>query len=100
MFRAHLGPSVIVWLIQLGIGIGVTIVLLIVGVVLAIAVAIPTVALFAAELMGAAIVLLVVAALVLVPLFLVVLGALGTFTHSVWTLAYLRLGRIEQPEAA
>ena len=100
MFRAHLGPSVITWLIQLGIGIGMTIVLLIVGVVLAVAVAIPTIALFAAEFSAAAIVVLVVAALVLVPLFLVLLGALGTFTHSVWTLAYLRLGRAGPSDAA
>lgn len=98
MFRAHLGPSLLVWLIQLGITIGVTIVALVLVVGLTLAVAVPTIALFAADLAAAAIAVLVLAALILIPLFLVVLGALGTFTHSVWTLAYLRLARgDEQP---
>ncbi len=92
MFRAHLGPSLLTWLIQLGVSIGLTIVLVIAGLVLAVAVAVPTIALFAADLAAAAIAVLALAALILFPLFLVLFGALGTFTHSVWTLAYLRLG--------
>ncbi len=95
MFRAHLGPTLLTWLIQLGVSIGATIVLVIVGLVLAVVVAVPTIALFAADLAAAAIAVLALAALILIPLFLVLFGALGTFTHSVWTLAYLRLGRLE-----
>jgi len=97
MFRAHLGPSLLVWLILLGISFGVTIVLFILGLVLGVVVAVPTIALFAADVVAGAIAILVLAALILIPLFLVLFGALGTFTHSVWTLAYLRLGREEQP---
>jgi hypothetical protein len=93
LFRAHLGPSLLTWLILLGIAIGATIALVIVGIVLGIAVAVPTIALFAAEVPAAAIAILVLAALVLIPLFLLFIGALGAFTHSVWTLTYLRLGR-------
>ena len=99
MFRAHLGPALLTWLIQLGVSIGATIVLVIVGLVLAVVVAVPTIALFAADLAAAAIAVLALAALVLIPLFLVLFGALGTFTHSFWTLAYLRLGREGQQPA-
>ena len=99
MFRAHLGPTLLTWLIQLGVSIGATIVLVIVGLVLAVVVAVPTIALFAADLAAAAIAVLALAALVLIPLFLVLFGALGTFTHSFWTLAYLRLGREGQQPA-
>ena len=91
MFRAHLGPGLLVWLIQLGITIGVTIAAFVLIVGLTLAVSIPTIALFAADLPAAAIAMIALAALILIPLLLVVLGALGTFTHSVWTLAYLRL---------
>ncbi len=99
MFRTHLGPTLLTWLIQLGVSIGATIVVVIVGLVLAVVVAVPTIALFAADLAAAAIAVLALAALILIPLFLVLFGALGTFTHSVWTLAYLRLGREGQQPA-
>jgi hypothetical protein len=33
----------------------------------------------------------VVAGLILLPLFIVAIAILGTFNHSYWTLAYLRL---------
>ncbi|CAA9480420.1 MAG: hypothetical protein AVDCRST_MAG45-125 [uncultured Solirubrobacterales bacterium] len=99
MFRAQLGPSLLVWLIQFGITIGVTIVTLVLVLGLTLAVAVPTIALFAADLAAAGIAALVLAALILIPLFLAVIGALGTFTHSIWTLAYLRLGRGGQQPA-
>ena len=99
MFRTHRGPTLLTWLIQLGVSIGATIVLVIVGLVLAVVVAVPTITLFAADLAAAAIAVLALAALVLIPLFLVLFGALGTFTHSFWTLAYLRLGREGQQPA-
>ena len=59
MFRAHLlGPALLTWLIQLGVSIGATIVVVIVGLVLAVVVAVPTIALFAADLVTAAIAVL------------------------------------------
>ncbi len=100
MFRAHLGPSVLVWLIQLGIAIGIAIVLFVVFLVVGLVVAIPAIALFSADLTAGGIAVIVVAALVVIPLVVVLIGALGTFTHSIWTLAYLRLRRLETPRPA
>ncbi len=51
----------------------------------------PTIALAIAGYSTAAIVTGVIAALILVPLLLVATGAVGTFNHAYWTLAYLRL---------
>jgi hypothetical protein len=51
----------------------------------------PTIILALAEYTTAAIIAGVVAGLILVPLGLVASGAWGTFSHSFWTLAYLRL---------
>ena len=52
---------------------------------------IPTIALAVAGYSTAAIVAGVVAGVILVPLLLVATGAIGTFSHAYWTLAYLRL---------
>ena len=91
LFRQNLGRSLLVWLIQLGLmlgaGIALIIALLIVGLVLAL----PAIILLATGYSMAAIVAGVVAALILLPLFVVAVGILGTFNHSYWTLAYLRL---------
>jgi hypothetical protein len=91
LFRRHLGSSLLVWLIQLGImlgaGIALIIALLIVGVVLFL----PTIFLAVAGYTAAAIIAGVVAGLILLPLLIVATAILGTFNHSYWTLAYLRL---------
>jgi len=91
LFRRHIGRSLLVWLIQLGImlgaGIALIIALLIVGVVLFL----PTIILAVAGYTTAAIIAGVVAGLILLPLLIVATAILGTFNHSYWTLAYLRL---------
>jgi hypothetical protein len=91
LFRQNLGRSLLVWLIQLGLmlgaGIALVIALLVVGLVLFL----PTIVLAAAGYSTAAIIAGVVAGLILLPLFIVAVAILGTFNHSYWTLAYLRL---------
>ena len=52
---------------------------------------IPTIALAVAGYSTAAIIAGVIAGVILVPLLLVATGAIGTFSHAYWTLAYLRL---------
>ena len=91
IFRRNIGRSLLILLIQFGISIGLAIAfflaLLIVGLVLFI----PTIALAVAGYSTAAIVAGVIAGVILVPLLLVATGAIGTFSHAYWTLAYLRL---------
>ena len=91
IFRRNMGRSLLILLIQFGLSIGIAIAfflaLLIVGLILFI----PTIALAAAGYSTAAIVAGVIAGVILVPLLLVATGAIGTFSHAYWTLAYLRL---------
>jgi hypothetical protein len=91
IFRRNIGRSLLILLIQFGISIGIAIAfflaLLIVGLVLFI----PTIALAVAGYSTAAIIAGVIAGVILVPLLLVATGAIGTFSHAYWTLAYLRL---------
>ena len=91
LLRRNLGRSLLVWLIQLGIMIAAGIALLIALVIVGLMLFLPTILLAVAELTTAAIVAGVVAGLILVPLLIVALAVLGTFNHSYWTLAYLRL---------
>jgi hypothetical protein len=91
IFRRNIGRSLLILLIQFGLSIGIAIAfflaLLIVGLVLFI----PTIALAVAGYSTAAIIAGVIAGVILVPLLLVATGAIGTFSHAYWTLAYLRL---------
>jgi hypothetical protein len=91
IFRRNIGRSLLILLIQFGISIGIAIAfflaLLIVGLVLFI----PTIALAVAGYSTVAIITGVIAGVILVPLLLVATGAIGTFSHAYWTLAYLRL---------
>ena len=103
LFRRTLGKSLLVWLIQLAVSIGVGIALLIALLLVGFVLALPAIILAVAGYTTAAIVAGVVAALILLPILLVAAGALGTFGHSYWTLAYLRLvapaeGATPQPE--
>jgi hypothetical protein len=104
LFRRTLGKSLLVWLIQLAILIGVGIALLIALLLVAFFLALPAIILAVAGYTTAAIVAGIVAALILLPILIVVAGAFGTFGHSYWTLAYLRLaaplaeGATPQPE--
>jgi hypothetical protein len=92
LFRHNIGSSLLLWLIQLGISIGIGIafilLLLIVGLILAlpvIALAVPGYT-TAAWIVGG-----IEGLLILLPILLVAAGAIGTFSHAYWTLAYLRL---------
>jgi hypothetical protein len=100
LFRRNLGRSLLVWLINLGLAIGIGIALLILALIVGLILFLPTIALGLAGYSTAALVTGAVAALILVPLLLVASGAIGTFNHSYWTLAYLRLdSRDATPEA-
>ena len=88
------------WFISLGLAIGIGIALLILALIVGLILFLPTIALGLAGYSTAALVTGAVAALILVPLLLVASGAIGTFNHSYWTLAYLRLdSRDATPEA-
>ena len=100
LFRRNMGRSLLILLIQFGISIGIAIAfflaLLIVGLVLAL----PAIALAVAGSTTGAIIAGVIAAVILIPLLLVATGAIGTFSHAYWTLAYLRLTAGTTPPTA
>lgn len=91
LFRRNIGRSLLVWLIavalSIGIGIAMLIVLLLAGLILFL----PTILLAFNEFATAAVVSGVIAGLILLPILLVLSGAVGAFSHAYWTLAYLRL---------
>ena len=91
IFRRNLGRSLLLWLIQLGLSIGIGIAFLLVLLIVGLVLAIPAIALAIAGYTTAAIIAGVIAGLILIPILLVATGAIGTFSHSYWTLAYLRL---------
>jgi hypothetical protein len=91
LFKQNLGRSLLVWLIQLGVMLGAGIALLIALLIVGLILFLPTILLAVASYTAAAIIAGVVAGLVLLPLFVVAVAILGTFNHSYWTLAYLRL---------
>ena len=100
LFRRNLGKSVLLMLIQFGIGFAVAIVLFIATTVAGLLISIPVTALTSAGSGTAAVVVVTVVSslIVSVPLF-ILSGALGTFNHSYWTLAYLRLKSLgREPE--
>lgn len=91
LFRRNIGRSLLVWLIavalSIGIGIAMLVVLLLAGLILFL----PTILLAFSEYATAAVVTGVIAGLILLPVLLVLSGAVGAFSHAYWTLAYLRL---------
>ena len=91
LFRRNVGKSLLVVLISIGLAIGVGIAFFIVLLIVGLILFLPTIALALAGYSTAAIVAGVIAALILVPLLFVATGAIGTFNHAYWTLAYLRL---------
>jgi hypothetical protein len=91
LFRRTLGTSLLVWLIQLGLMLGAGIALILALLVVGFVLFLPTIILAVVGASTAAIVAGVVAGLILLPLFVVGVAILGTFNHSYWTLAYLRL---------
>jgi hypothetical protein len=91
LFRRNLGRSLLLWLIQIGLSIGIAIAFILVLLIVGLVLFIPTIILAIAGYSTAAIIAGVIAGLILLPLLLVVAGAIGTFSHAYWTLAYLRL---------
>jgi hypothetical protein len=91
LFRRNIGRSLLLWLIHLGLSIGIGIALILVLLIVGLVLAIPAIALAVAGYTTAAIVAGVIALVILIPLLLVATGAIGTFSHAYWTLAYLRL---------
>jgi membrane-anchored glycerophosphoryl diester phosphodiesterase (GDPDase) len=91
IFRRNIGRSLLILLIQFGLSIGITIALFLALLIVGLVLAIPAIALVAAGYTTAAIIAGVIAAVILIPLLLVATGAIGTFSHAYWTLAYLRL---------
>lgn len=86
----------LLWLIQFVLVIAAGNALVIAAILLGLVPFIPTIILSIAEYATAAILASVVARLILLPVLLVATGILGTFNHSYWTLAYLRLTSLVQ----
>ena len=91
LFRHNIGRSLLLWLIQLGLSIGIGIAFILLLLIVGLILALPAIALAVAGYSTAAIIAGVIAGLILLPLLLVATGAIGTFSHAYWTLAYLRL---------
>jgi MFS family permease len=103
LFWRNLGRSLLLWLIQVVLMLAAGIALVIAAILVGLALFIPTIILAVAEYATAAILTGVVAGLSLLPILLVASAILGTFNHSYWTLAYLRLstpvgGATPQPD--
>lgn len=100
LFRRNIGSSLLVWLIRLALMFALGIALLLAVAIVGLILFLPTIALAFAELTTAAVIAGVIAGIILLALFFVASGALGTFGSAYWTLAYLRLGEPEaEPEA-
>lgn len=91
LFSRNLGRSLLIWLIQVAISIGVGIVMLIVFLILGLILIGPAVWLFFADYTAASIAVGAIGFLLFLIPYLVISGAIGTFNHAYWTLAYLRL---------
>jgi hypothetical protein len=91
LFRRNLGRSLLIWLIQAAISIGVWIVALIIFLILGFVLIGPAVLLFTADNISASIVVGIIGGLLFLIPYLLISGAVGTFNHAYWTLAYLRL---------
>jgi hypothetical protein len=90
-FRRNIGRSLLLWLILIGLSLGIGIAFLLVAAIVALVLAIPAIALAVAGSSTGAWIAGGIALLFFVPLFLVAAGAIGTFSHAYWTLAYPRL---------
>lgn len=99
IFRGNIGRSLLVWLINIGLSIAMGIAILIAAVIVGLILFAPTIALAFAEYATAAIITGIVAGLILIPLFIVASAALGTFGHTYWTLAYLRVSTPAEPNS-
>lgn len=91
LFRSRVGTSLLVFLLAIAIAIGALLALFIAAALVGLVLGLPAIGLLIAGLQTAAIVAGGVALLILLPLMLAAAGAVGTFGHAYWTLAYLRL---------
>jgi hypothetical protein len=91
LFRRNIGRSLLLWLIQIGLSIGIGIAFILVVLIVGLILFIPTIALALAGSSTSAWIAGVPAGLIVFLLFLVATGAIGTFSHAYWTLAYLRV---------
>jgi hypothetical protein len=91
LFRRNIGRSLLVWIIAVALSIGIGIAMLIVLLLAGFLLFLPTILLAFNEYATAAVATGVVAGLILLPILLVLSGAVGAFSHAYWTLAYLRL---------
>jgi membrane-anchored glycerophosphoryl diester phosphodiesterase (GDPDase) len=91
IFRRNIGRSLLILLIQFGLSIGIAIAFLLAILIVGLVLALPAIALAVAGSSTGAWVAGGIALLIFIPLFLVATGAIGTFSHAYWTLAYLRL---------
>jgi hypothetical protein len=91
IFRQNLGRIILVWLIQIALIIVATITLLLAGAVVGLVLFVPTILLAVAEYTTAAVVTGIIAGLILLPFLIIAAAVLGTFNHTYWTLAYLRI---------
>jgi hypothetical protein len=92
LFRHNIGSSLLLWLIQLGLSIGIGIAFILLILIVGLILALPVIALAVPGYTTAAwIVGGIEGLLILLPILLVAAGAIGTFSHAYWTLAYLRL---------
>lgn len=91
LFRRNPGRSLLVWLIYVAVSIGVGIAMLIVFLLLGLILLGPAIALFVTGSNTAGVVAAVAGGLLFLIPALVLSGAVGTFNHTYWTLAYLQL---------
>lgn len=98
--RRKLGPALLLGLLGLAISFAIGVVLLLVTLLVGVVFVLPVVGLAVGGYTAAAIVVGTLVGLVLLAVFLVVGGAVGTFKHSYWTLGWLRLRAITDWEDA
>ena len=92
LFRRNIGRSLLLWLIQIGLSIGIGIAFILLLLIVGLVLFPPTIALAIADSSRATLLAAgIPAVLIVFLLFLVATGAIGTFSHAYWTLAYLRL---------
>jgi hypothetical protein len=91
IFRRNIGRSLLILLIQVGLSIVIAIAFILAILIVGLVLALPAIALAVAGISTGAWIAGGIALLIFIPLFLVATGAIGTFSHAYWTLAYLRL---------
>lgn len=91
LFRRNFGRTLLLLLIQIGIAIGAAIALFVAVLVVGLVLFLPAILLAVGGSTSAAIVAAAIGGAVLLVLFLIAAGAVNTFHHAYWTVAYLRL---------